>query len=313
MQPNDPQLGVPPTPETPSTGAPTPSSTPTPVTPAPAVAPAPSTPVEPTPAPVTPADASTGPVIEPTSNPFSFGSSQGTETPVSPAPTPAAPKNKKKLLLIIAIVVAALLIGGGVFAYTALSGNKGASDSSTKTTDDAQADTNGGGKETLTRTDGTVDLSSTVNGDDSIKAQDVSVGLNEQVNLSNGLSIMVTKVERNFTGFNAKYLKVPADSEVVAVTLTVGTRNTEGNGFVKSAMLMHAPSESEITPEFVSSLAEVEGALDTGAGLEQGQQTSGKVLYIVKKGESPLSLHYERSYRNTATDETVVLSATFKL
>lgn len=350
MQPNDPQGNeVPSTPEATPPEIPTPIEVPAneepieqPIVPEVSASPdtAMATPTQPneenaapsiSESPVEPVAPSTEsvptPANEPAAQPSSafFGSvNDASPTPAAPAAPVAAtaatvsstPTTKKsnKVLIIVLIIVFVVLLGGGASAYYVLSQpaapvatNQNASMSEEEAVDEPEQ------KDILARTDGTLDLSGSVDGTKAITAQSLTAGLNEQVNLSNGLSLMVTKVERNFTAFDAKYLKVEADEEVVALTVVVGSRNEKGNGFVKSAFTVKSPSEEKIVTEFVSSLANVEGMLDAGSGPEKGEQFSGKLLYVVKKDETPLSAHYEANYKNISSGETVTLAATINL
>lgn len=309
-QPQDPQPTPTPTPDplqpdpqpaSFSDPAPTPanpffaSSDPTPVAP-----PAPATTPEPQ-APAYPADPlqTQAPVQQPVAPPI-------TQSPVAID----GPKPKNTKLLLILIAAGGLLFSGlalGAFFLFSNMNSNGESPIDTVTGSIT------GPKETMDRTDGTLDLSDTVNGTADIDNQNVNASLNQQVNLKNGLSLMVTKVERNFTAFNEDFISVADDEEVVAVTLVAGSRNTDGNGVVTSALELATPSDPGARPEFVSSLAEVENKFDTGSGLDQNQQVSGRLLYVVKKGEEPVSFHYSAKYKNYSTDEEVAIVVTIAL
>lgn len=227
------------------------------------------------------------------------------EIPVSSA----VKKSPKKLIIIIAAGL--ILLAGIATGLYLLFGNKGATPVSViNNAKDAIA----GKKDVTDRPDGTLDLSNSVDGTTSIAEQSLTAKLNQQVNLNNGLSLMVTKVERNFTGFDSNYLTVKDGEEVVAVTVVAGNRGTNSIDVGNSSITLSAVSDPAITPEFVSSLAKVQNKFDTGnSGLDQGKQVSGLVLYIVAKGENIQSFNYTAKYKNYNDDSTITLKAIINL
>jgi len=288
----------------------------------PAQAPAPTPNLETTPAPaqeVTPT-----PAPAPAENPFGAPAPAPTEVPASstvpPVTSPApgfpggqAPKKLSKGLLIGIIAGAILVLAGlGVGAY-ALLGDKDSDGESSNSVTEAIKNVATGNKEVIDRTDGTLDLSKSDDGKEDIVAQDVSAKLNQQVNLSDGLSLMVTKVERNFTGFNSKYVTVKEGNEVVAVTVVVGSRAEEGTRLRQSALVLSAASDPAIKSTFASSLAKVENAFDANSTIKKGEQVSGVILYQVVKGEKVNAFLYSAPYTNSATDENVTLKVKINL
>jgi Domain of unknown function (DUF4352) len=242
------------------------------------------------------------PVAQPeTASPFG--------TPPTGAPQP--PKKSKKGLIIAAIAAGILLlagIGAGVFAL--MSNN--ADGDKPATVAEAVKQAVSGNKEVIDRTDGTLDLSKSDDGKQEITAQDVTLKVNQQVNLSDGLSLMVAKVQRDFTGFDSKYVTVKDGNEVVAVTVVVGARSEEGARFSKSVLTMSAPSNEKISSTFASSLAKVENIL-SASSLDKNEQVSGVILYQVAKGEQPLTLNYAAPYKNYGSGETVTLKVKINL
>ncbi|MEO6109814.1 MAG: hypothetical protein ABIP50_02290 [Candidatus Saccharimonadales bacterium] len=231
--------------------------------------------------------------------------------PMTPGVPLVANKPSHMKLILIIIIAVLILAGIAVGLFLMLGSN---SKTGSKSVIDKAVATVTAGKDVSDRSDGTLDVSSnTVDGNKGIADQTLTAKLNQQVNLKNGLSLMITKVERNFTGFDAKYLSVKSDEEVVALTLVAGSRNTSGNGVPNSALTLVSPSSAKITPEFVSSLAKVDGKFDSGSGIDQGKQVSGRVLYVVKKDEAPLTFKYSAQYKNYTTDAIVTIAATINL
>ena len=242
----------------------------------------------------------------PTSAPVS---TDQTQTP----PILGAPKSKKGLIIGLIAGGAVLLVGLAILLFFLL-GNKGSDTASTgNPVVDAVKDVVTPENEVVDRPDGTLDLSDKVDGNKEVANQDITAKLNQQVNLSDGGSFMVTKVERNFTGFDARYFKVKEGEEAVAVTIVAGSRSTAGTGINKNALTLSAPSNDAIKSTFASSLAKVDGLLDSANNLEEGQQVSGKLLWIVKSGETPLALKYSVSYTNYTTAAVVTLKAAINL
>ena len=267
------------------------------------------------------------PVQTPAPAPESTPNQFGTPSP-APAPTPteapaaapsfgatvAQPSKKISKGLLIGIIAGAivLLAGIGVGAYALLSGDDADGESSNSVTE-AIKNVATGKKDVIDRPDGTLDLSRSDDGKEDIIAQDLSAKLNQQVNLSDGLSLMVTKVERNFTGFNSKYVTVAEGKEVIAVTVVVGSRAEEGTRLRQAGLKVSAPSNEAISSTFASSLAKVENAFDANSTIKKDEQVSGVILYQVAKGEQPLSLTYSAPYKNSATGESVTVKAKISL
>ena len=287
-----------------------------------APAPTPNLEATPTPAPApevtsTPAPA---PAPAPVQNPFGAPAPAPTEAPAASSAVPApgfpggqGPKKLSKGLLIGIIAGAIVVLAGlGIGAY-ALLGDKDSDGESSNSVTEAIKDVATGNKAVFDRTDGTLDLSKSDDGKEDIVAQDLSAKLNQQVNLSDGLSLMVTKVERDFTGFNSKYVTVKEGNEVVAVTIVVGSRAEEGTRLRQSALLLSAASDPEISSTFASSLAKVENAFDANSTIKKDEQVSGKILYQVKKGEKIDAFLYSAMYTHSSTDEDVTLKVKISL
>ena len=280
----------------------------------------PSNPNEPTPTtdPVVenPATPETPAAPTETTTPSSFGTPAADTVASTGAPLPGGPKSKKGLIIGL-IAGGAVLLAGLVILLVLLFGNKNADTDSTATTGDTSEEATNeevsDTKDVIDRPDGTLDLSDTVEGNSEVANQTVTAELNQQVNLKDGGTFMVTKVERNFTGFNETYFPVEDGEEVVAVTIVAGSRSTAGTGINKAGLKLSAPSDDAISSSFASSLAKVDGLLDSANNLKQGEQVSGKLLWIVKSGETPLALTYTVNYTSYTTDESAKIFATINL
>ena len=226
--------------------------------------------------------------------------------PNDPTPSPSKGPNMKIVIVIIAVVLF-LLGAAGMLAYYMLTGDK-KDDTTTQTT------TTGESKDVVDRTDGKLDLTSTIDGNESIKAQDIKAGLNQQVNISNGLSFMITKVERNYTGITNPKAKVYEGQEVVRVSLTVGSRNS-GNSVTKlsTSDFDVFAGQKEASLRNGDDTWAVADSLDSRVSFkEAGEQVTGSYIFIVDK-DAEMSFVYTANYKNYKTEEKVAIKAIVNL
>jgi len=267
--------------------------------------------------PVTPPEfAPTTPPVQPEnsfSQPAPTQPVQPITSPVAPAfnpndPTPSPSKGPNMKIVIVIIAVVLFLLGAaGMLAFYALTGDK-KDDSTTQTTSTGES------KDVVDRTDGKLDLTNTVDGTDSIKAQDITAGLNQQVNISNGLSFMITKVERNYTGVTNPSAKVYEGQEVVRVSIAVGSRNASNTVTkLSSSDFELFAGQKEASLRNGSDAWEVADSLDTRVSFkEAGEQVSGSYIFVVDK-DAKLSFVYTANYKNYKTEEKVAIKAIINL
>jgi len=233
-------------------------------------------------------------------------------TPLSPAspgpslvPTPGYPTQphvpyasdqKKKLILIGSTAVAICIIGViGYFLFF----NKGNNPLSSIT------DAVTGNSDTISRSDGALDVSHLIDTGSSIKSQDIKARLNQQVNLSNGVSYMVTKVERNFVS-TSPLLKAGKNKELVKVSVVFGNRDKSNSNYVGTTFVKLINSAGGlVTAEFTTSddFSDAYEATD----IAPGKQISGALVYEVDKGEAIKGFSTKDQYENISTKEKVDL------
>lgn len=221
----------------------------------------------------------------------------GVQQPMSPLPTPPG-SNRKKLVIIIAAVVAVCLLGGGAFLLT-----RGGGDSPVSNL----TNTIKGGGDIVDRKDGTLDLSDLIDKQASIKTQDLKAKLNQQVNLSDGISYMVTSVERNFTP-ESRSLKAGTGKELVKVTVVAGNKSKKGSAYISSSLFQIRNSAGGlINTEYVAK-SEMPDVLK-GESIEPGKQLKGTLVFEVEKDEKLAALVTEKQYKNYSSDKVVTIKS----
>jgi hypothetical protein len=259
-----------------------------------------------------PAPMSTPPVVGQPIAPQQFGPMQ----PAQPmTPQPMAPQSfnssqssnsssKLKIIIPVALVFIVIL-GVSVFLLT----KKDSGSSSNPVTNVANKIK--GNSEVVSRSDGTLDLSTLIDKQASIKNQDVKAAMNQQVNLANGMSYMVTKVERNFVPAS-KYAAASAGKEMVKVTIVAGYRAKSGSLYI---------SQSDFTLKTIIG-AEVRGEFSIDSDLadrlksttlDPGKQVTGAILYEVPKDEKITAIITEENYKNLSSSEKVAIKSSVTL
>jgi hypothetical protein len=204
-------------------------------------------------------------------------------------------KGKFVMIAIVGVVILALL--GGLAWWLLGSGNNPISSVVNNVT---------GGSDVTDRNDGTLDLGSLIDKDVAIKSQSLTGKLNQQINLSDGLSYMVTKVERDVAS-PSKFVKVDAGKELIKVTLVVGNRAKSGDLYVYSSTFQVKNSAGGLqASEFITD----DEAADvlSNVTVNPGKQTTGTLFFMVDKGEA-VSLATEAKYQRIGGSETATLTS----
>lgn len=305
MDPNQPSAPIMPTPpEQPQQ----PFQQPQPIQPTQPVQPmAPS--LDPGMTPPAPAPMGTPPVVGQPVAPQQFGPAQ----PMAPQPmapqsfnSTASSNSSSKLKIIIpAALVAIVILGVAGFLLT----KKDSSSSSNPVTNVVNKVK--GNSEVVSRSDGTLDLSTLIDKQESIKNQDVKAAMNQQVNLANGMSYMVTKVERNFVPAS-KYAAASAGKEMVKVTIVAGYRAKSGTLYLsQSDFTLKTAIGAEVRGEF-SIDSDLPDRLKSTT-LDPGKQVSGAIMYEVPKDEKIAAIITEDNYKNLSSSEKVAIKSTVTL
>ncbi len=299
MDPNQPNNTWPPQPQQPSGPPPQPDGGPPPPQ---SFAP-PSLPAQPPTViqPQAPQPSYQGQPVPPQPTPFAppSGPASSYQTWQQPASLSGAPSSGKKVALIIGIAVAVLLVLGGIGAFFLLKNHSNPISSVKNNLT--------GSKDVQDRTDGTLDLSKLIDKQTSIKAQDIQAKLNQQINLSDGLSYMVTKVDRNWQSAST-YLKPDSGKEIVKITLVVGNRAKEGGRYVSSIdFKLENSAGGLLTSEYVT--AEDEADTLISGDVSPGKQVKGAIFFTVDSGEKLGGLLTEDKYTNYDTNKEVTLKS----
>ncbi len=213
-------------------------------------------------------------------------------------------KSKKGLVIVLILLAVLVLAGIGAGAYFLLSGSNSPASSITNAVK--------GGSDVQDRSDGTLDVSNLIEDKQtSLKNQDIKAKLNQQVNLSDGTSFMITKVERNYVS-DSKYVKADAGKELVKVSVVVGNRLKSGTVYATSGMFKGTNAAGgSISPEFLSK-EDVTDAI-VGTSIDPGKQLAGVIIYEVDSGEVLQSIVVTNKYKNYTTEETIEVKGTVSL
>lgn len=153
------------------------------------------------------------------------------QTPVAAA-IPQIPKNlrlpsaKLSLMMTIFFIILSFSMVGFSYRVLAIRKKEGAKVAAIETpSKTVREERKKVGNEVQDRSDGTLDLSSTFDPSQAAFDQDIKAKQNQQVNLSNGLSFMVTGVSP--WASTSKYTKPADGKKFVQVTFLIGNRSTK--------------------------------------------------------------------------------------
>lgn len=206
-----------------------------------------------------------------------------------------APDNKK--LFIIGGIVAGVLVVGAA-AYFLLGNNNPIANVVNSVT---------GTPDVMDRSDNTLDLSNLIpDVDNTIKNQDVKAKLKQQVNLSNGMSYMVTGVTRGYAP-TSRFLKASSGKEFIKVDVVIGDRSKDETIFASVAVFKFKNSAGGLQDAEYVSESDMPGALK-GQEVDPGKQITGSVLFEVDKDEQG-SLVTSDKYEKLGTKEQAVVAS----
>lgn len=212
-------------------------------------------------------------------------------------------KKRKIGLIAIGILIVAFIIGGFLFA------NKNGGPLSSIT------DKLSGNTDVIDRSDGTLDLSNLSEFKEEQKSQELKAKLNQQINLANGMSYMVTGVERDYQS-NSEFLKPSTNKEFLKVNLVVGNKNMKDSIYASSldfSIINSAGGEQD--SKFVIK-EDVPDALQ-GTDIQPGKQINGSILFEIDKGENISKLvanfEYEKITSQNNSQERITLKSEVEL
>ena len=200
-----------------------------------------------------------------------------------PMHTPTVKKGPNKMVvLIVMIAVAVAAIGTGVY-FLFFNGGNSLIGALTGTAD------------VVDRRDGTLDLSNLIDNQKTIKEQTVKGKINQQLNLSSGVSYMVTGVDRNVTS-SSSFVKPKAGKELIKVNIVVGNRDKDTNMYVALSDFQLRNSAGGLqSPAYVTA-NEIAGALES-QDLASGKQIKGALVFEVDKNEKVSALVTDDTYQ----------------
>lgn len=202
-----------------------------------------------------------------------------------PGTSPHAAGDKKTTMFVIAAVVVLAVGALGYYVFANLG----------KGSNSPLASVAGGNSDVVSRNDGKLDLSGLIDTSITIKDQDLKAKINQQVNLSSGLSYMVTKVDRNWTAATGSYLKADANKELIKVTVVVGNKAKSGSQYVSDSLFKLLNSAGGYQDSELASKDDTPDILD-GQDVAPGKQTTGAIVFQVDKGEA-VSLATDDKYQ----------------
>lgn len=202
----------------------------------------------------------------------------------------------------IAIIVIALLVlgVGGWFAYSFL--NKPSTTGSSSSSTGNQAKGYDGIKTVEPLKNGKLNLNPTFDNNTDLRTQTIKAKVSEQVNMSDGNSFAVTKVERNYQGANN--IKPYAGKEFVALTIAYGNRRAEDKGAIsKGDLKMRDSAGKDELYSLATPLSSTGNFAVEDYDLPPGEQKTGILVFEVNKDEKPLTLVYKQSYIAIGRDD----------
>jgi Domain of unknown function (DUF4352) len=231
--------------------------------------------------------------------------------PFSPSPMPAGNGGGSRQRMIIMIVAIVVVLGlAGVAIAMLAGGDKKENNASTS------EQSSGGNEESsseesavVDRTDGKLDLAKLIDNKSNMKAQDLTGKLNQQLNLNDGLSYMVTAVERNWASTDP-LTKPAAGKEFIKLSMVVGNRHkTDGFNYSYSGTFTVKDAAGK---EYETVFADTSETLEGGT-INSGEQKSGIVVFEVPTGADIPYVVTSKKYINNQTYEEVTVASKVEL
>lgn len=235
----------------------------------------------------------------------------GSPPPPSHAPQhPVGQPSNPMLKYVIIGVVALVVIIVGVAAYFLW----GRQNSPSTSNNNSQSQPSGPVEYSSLKTteplkDGKLTLSPQFVATEAIQTQTVTAKVGDQINMSDGISFAVSKVERGWVAPTGS--KPRSGNEFVALTILYGNRDAEDSQyFSATALKLHDSTGKEQYDSFVTPLSK-DGNFPSEP-LEPGEQRTGILVFEVKIGEAPLDVFYDEAYISSESGN-VKLKATVDL
>ncbi len=228
------------------------------------------------------------------------------------APTAQAHKNNKTIKIVIIAGVAFVVLTFAAIFILAFIANvqkrKNAAEGTSSTSNSASAtdSTAAATADVVDRKDGTLDLGTLINPQTTIKDQAVKAKLNQQLNMSDGLSYMITSVDRNFVA-NSKYLKATDGKELIKVNVVFGNRAKSSDRYMSGNDFALKNSSGGLQQYEYATADEVPDVLK-GTNVEPGKQAKGSIIFKVDKNEK-ISIVTEEKYTNYTTKKDVSVTS----
>lgn len=201
-------------------------------------------------------------------------------------------KSRRKYLLITALFLVVICVGVS-WALSVLNPKVKKTTSSSHTTSSQSS--------VINRPSGTLDLSPLIDTNATIKSQTLKGKLNQQLNMNDGFSFMVTKVDSNFVSPN-QYAKPDAGKQFIAVYVVGGNRQKDKTMY--------------FAPDTIFKLKNSKGGLETSyygaaqpnfessaGSLQPGGQKTAIIVFSVDPDEKPLTLVYRAKYDKIAYND----------
>ncbi len=256
--------------------------------------------------PVEPSGAAYTPVEKPLPTPNSSLPTPPANENLDPAiqPFKKSPGGQKTVMM--AILGLAVLAGAtfGAYYYGYTSGK-------TKGQDDLRSELNKAEKKAeepqteteqtpVTNADPKLNLTETKQPD--YKDETITGRLGEQIASSDGLVMKVVSAQRNFNA-GAGYQADPA-KELVKINISIGNITKDKTKDISSfSFRLEDGAKARFTPENIASF---EGKFDS-IKLAPGSQSTGSIVFSVKKGEAALTFVREQKYRITGENREVTM------
>lgn len=231
----------------------------------------------------------------PTAPPQSFASPQQPvqapqqNVPVFNAPQPSGSNHKK----VFAALAAAIVLGLGlvIVLMNNVKETGPSNSSATSSAEDSQ--------DVIDRNDGTLDLSSTVDKNETLKTQTLRANVGQQVNLSDGTSLLVKKYTLGAESLASDefYTGKPKDgNQLVLVEVVVGNREEDGISRSFSRFDFGLTDAAGNSYDGVATKASIFGEDDVR--VKGGEQATAFIGFEVPKSATGFAFVHEAEYRS---------------
>lgn len=163
--------------------------------------------------------------------------------------------------------------------------------------------------EAVNRTDGTLDLTRRVETSRVIHAQVVQAKLGQQVNLSNGLSILA----RAIANYDSSTIKPAAGKKFVIVLVVAGNHALTEHISVSYLDFKLRDSTNHLLNSHAATLQLLNNPLANPTELKPSDQVEGRLIYEVGADEQEWTLVHKESYRRKTDDTTFVVEGRIAL